>query len=135
IAARIAAAFSSLMKSVNGSLLNSVGIVAPSFVCGSVFSVKLCEASVSLWLNPTLPTLTTEAQRLHREPQRLRLGRPFAGLLQLLDSAFYEFALERCHLVEKDYAVAVICLVQHAARGQFRAVQLELFAVDVVSAN
>src|SRR6266496_1628126 len=93
IAAPIAAAFSSLVKSVNGSLRNSVGIIAP-LMSGNLKSAI-------------------------RNPQFAILRRPLAGLLQLLDFAFDDLELERGHAIKKDDSVAVISFVQHAARRQF----------------
>src|SRR5258708_8994015 len=65
----------------------------------------------------------------------LSLRRPLAGLLQLLDLAFDDLALERRHLVEKDYAVTVIRFVQHATRRQLGAVDFEFVSVDVVRSD
>src|SRR2546427_7979574 len=106
IAARIAAAFSSLLKSVNGSLRNSVGIIAP-LMSGNLKSAI-------------------------RNPQSEILGRPLAGLLQFLDFAFDNLAFERRHAIEKDDSVAVIRLVQHATRRQFSSVQFKFFALNIV---
>src|SRR5947208_613954 len=97
MAARIARAFSSLVKSVSGSLRNSVGTSVSSVVNG--------------------------------------LRRPLAGLLQFLDLSFHDFALERRHLVDEDYAIAVIGFMQHATRCQFCSVKFEVFAVNVVRTN
>ena len=50
---------------------------------------------------------------------------PAALLLQLADFALDQLALERGRAVDKDDAVAVVGLVQHAARFQLKAVELE----------
>src|SRR5947209_7563627 len=97
MAARIARAFSSFVKSVSGSLRNSVGTSVSSMVNG--------------------------------------LRRPLASLLQFLDLSFHDFALERRHLVDEDYAIAVIGFMQHATRCQFCSIKFELFAVDVVRSH
>src|SRR5258708_6303083 len=65
----------------------------------------------------------------------LSLRRPLAGLLQLLDLAFDDLALERRHLVEKDYAVTVVRFVQHSTRRQLGAVDFEFVSVDVVRSD
>src|SRR6266568_5007943 len=116
MAARIAAAFSSLLKSVNGSLRNSVGIIFYGTHASGVQSL--------FKFNP--------ARRRRAYPF---LRHPLAGLLQFLNLAFDDFPFQGGHPVKKHYAVAVIGFMQHAARCQLCAVKFELFAVNVVRAN
>src|SRR2546422_5053412 len=67
-----------------------------------------------------------------RNPQFAILRWPLAGLLQFLDFAFDNLALEWRHAIEKDDSVAVISLVQHATRRQFSSVQFKFFSVNIV---
>ena len=60
---------------------------------------------------------------------------PAPLLLESLYLALDKLAFERGRAVEEDYAVAVIRLVQHAARFQFESVELELLAVQVLRAD
>src|SRR5437016_12722881 len=115
IAARIAAAFSSLVKSVSGSLRNSVGMIG---------SVGTHASGV-----PSLSKCHPGARRRRAYPA---LRRPFAGFLQFLNLAFDNLPFERRHAIEKDDSVAVIRLVQHAARRQFSSVQFKFFSVNIV---
>src|SRR6266851_2659858 len=73
--------------------------------------------------------ITIEARRAEG------LSGPLAGLLQFLNPALDDLALERRHLIQKDDPVTVIRFVQHAAGSQFRTVQLKLLAVDVMGAH
>src|SRR5260370_1426779 len=128
IAARIACAFSSLLKSVNGSLRNSVGMITPS----SVFvDMRVRSPRVSKGCHRWLPSLTVGLLTHYART----LSRPLAGLLQFLDSALDDLALERRHLIQKNDPVTVIRFVQHAAGSQFRTVQLKLLAVDIMCAH
>jgi len=62
-------------------------------------------------------------------PLLLFLLNPAPLLLKSLDLAPDQLAFERGRSVEEDDAVAVVCLVQHAARFEFEPVELELFAL------
>src|SRR5438874_13366804 len=78
MAARIAAAFSSLLKSVNASLRNSVGIIFYGTHASGVQSL--------FKFNP--------ARRRHAYPF---LRHPLAGLLQFLNLAFDDFPFQGGH--------------------------------------
>src|SRR3712207_3959901 len=60
---------------------------------------------------------------------------PAPLLLESLDLAPDQLALERGGAVDEDDAVAVVCLVEHAARFEVKAVELELLAVQVLRAD
>src|ERR1044072_4181661 len=60
---------------------------------------------------------------------------PAPLLLKSLDLAPDQLALERRGAVDEDDAVAVVGLVEHAARFKVEAVELELFAVQVLRAH
>src|SRR6185295_13020367 len=110
IAARIACAFSSLVKSVKGSLRNSVDMI--KFGCARL------RRALSL-------DFDNEARQ-----RRAYLSSPLAGLLQFFDFAFDNLALERRHAIKKNDAIAVVRFVQHAARGEFSSVQLEFLSIN-----
>src|SRR6266850_3878145 len=57
---------------------------------------------------------------------------PLPRLLQFPDLPLHQLALQRTHLVEKNDAVAVVGLVEHAASGKFFVVKLKLVSVDVM---
>src|SRR6185295_10804434 len=117
-AARIACAFSSLLKSVSGSLRNSVGI-------------SVTHSTLRFFLN-----IITDPDVLQIRLCRLVLLRdPLSRLLQLLDFSFHQFSFERAHLVEKHDAIAMVSLVQHATGSQFCLINFEFGTVDVVSTN
>jgi len=60
---------------------------------------------------------------------------PAPLLLKPSDLALDQLALERGGAVEEDDAVAVVGLVEHAARFEVEAVELEFFAVETLRAD
>src|SRR5215510_3563800 len=114
-ASRIASAFSSLVKSVNGSLRNSEDIFSSYLLAADKRGFSRFEPRKSAFICG-----------LHLIP--------LACFLQLPDLAFDDLALDGAHLVEKHDAVAVICFMQHAARGQFHAVELEPLTLEILRA-
>src|SRR5262245_19523460 len=107
----MAASFSGLVKSVSGSLRNSVGIVSPSV------------------RTPPACFIREVAVQVARRRRAYPLRRPLAGLLQFLDFTFDDFSFQRRHTVEKHNSIAMVRLMQHATRGQFRTVEFEFISI------
>src|SRR5512138_1753342 len=69
----------------------------------------------------------------HVSPPARRL--PVALADAFLDLALDQIALERAQIVDKQFAVQVICLVSNATRFQIHHVERERAAVDILRAD